>query len=640
MCGIAGIILKQPQALGNMLERFKKTLEHRGPDDYGWLIHDRKTTEVGRGTIPDQEFNVGFLHRRLSILDLSTAGWQPMSSPDNRHYIIFNGEIYNYLELRAELEGYGIQFRSSSDTEVLLQAYRYWGKDMLVKLTGMFAFAILDTRDNKVFIARDFFGIKPLYYTIWRDGIAFASEIKALLELPGINRQIDPQRLYDYLRFGITGHDTQTMLSAVKQLPAAHYLELDLNTPNVIEPKRYWQLDPQTNHTISVADAAEKMREMFLENVKLHLRSDVPVGAALSGGIDSSAIVAAMRHLEPNLEIHTFSFIAEDPKINEEKYVDIAAKTSNAIVHKIRLKSSDLNNDLEQLIATQDEPFGSTSIYAQYRVFQLAKESNIKVMLDGQGADELLAGYRPYISARVASLIGKGRFIEAGQLLSRSKKLPNDNGSELLLRTIERLLPQELRTLARKVIGQDFSPSWLNSRWFTERGVEFQKSKQKTDKNTLISELKDAVTWSTLPALLRYEDHNSMAHSIESRVPFLTNKFAEFALSLPEQYLIDSCGTSKAIFRRATRGLVPDQILDRKDKIGFVTPEKNWLSDMQEKIIEMLKESNLAEFQPLVCRNVISETEEMLNGRQKFNWRLWRWLNVLVWSDRNQFKID
>jgi asparagine synthase (glutamine-hydrolysing) len=639
MCGIAGIILKQPQALGNILERFKKTLEHRGPDDYGWLIHDRKNTEVGRGTIPDQDFNVGFLHRRLSILDLSTAGWQPMTSPDNRHYIIFNGEIYNYLELRAELEGFGVQFRSSSDTEVLLQAYHYWGKDMLVKLTGMFAFAILDTRDNKVFIARDFFGIKPLFYTIWRDGIAFASEMKALLELPGIDRSIDPQRLYDYLRFGITGHDTQTMLKTVKQLPAAHYLELDLAKPNIIEPKRYWQLNPQTNHTISVADAAEKMREMFLENVKLHLRSDVPVGAALSGGIDSSAIVAAMRQIEPSLDLHTFSFVADDPALSEESYIKIAAKHSNAKMHLIRLQSSDLANDLENLIATQDEPFGSTSIYAQYRVFQFAKEKGIKVMLDGQGADELLGGYRQYVSARAASLVLRGKLVGAVQLLANGQKLPGGKGTDLIFRTIGHLLPHELQGLARRVVGQDLSPLWLNSAWFMERNVQLQMPKMKSAQKVLLAELKEAVSRITLPALLRYEDHNSMAHSIESRVPFLTHQFAEFALSLPECHLIDNQGVSKAVFRKAMKDLVPESILSRKDKLGFVTPERDWLLNSKDQLLTLAKESDLASFAPMIYPQVLKEMNEILAGKQKFDWRVWRWINTIVWSNTNKLEL-
>ena len=636
MCGIAGIILNQPNVTGALLEMFRHKLEHRGPDDYGWLVYTPDATHVGRGTIPEQAFHLGFLHRRLSILDLSTAGWQPMTSNDGRHHIIFNGEIYNYLELRAELQQLGLSFKTSSDTEVLLQAFRHWGADMLCKLTGMFAFAILDTQARKVFMARDFFGIKPLYYTRWSGGIAFASEIKALLELPGIDRSLNPQRLYDYLRFGITGHDSDTMLNAVKMLPAAHSLEIALDHPNIIEPKRYWSLNPEPNHDISFQDAAEKMRAMFLENVKLHLRSDVPVGAALSGGIDSSAIVAAMRHLEPDLELHTFSFIADDPQINEENYVDLAAKSSGAIIHKVRLKSSDLKHDLHRLIATQDEPFGSTSIYAQYRVFQLAKENNIKVMLDGQGADEILAGYRPYISARVASLICKGHFMEASQLLSRSQKLPGANGFDLLLRTIERLLPQELHGIARRVIGQEFAPKWLNARWFKDREVDFQMPRQKSDKNVLIAELKDAIGRITLPALLRYEDHNSMAHSIESRVPFLTHQFAEFALSLPEHFLIDSQGTSKAIFRQAMRGLVSDQILDRKDKLGFVTPEKSWLSDLQENLINTLKQTNLLEFEPLVGKQILLETESILNGKQHFDWRVWRWMNLITWLTSNK----
>lgn len=634
MCGIAGIIVKQPQEMAASLGMFKDKLAHRGPDDHGWLVHGL-TTERGRGVIPSQPATVGLLHRRLSILDLSESGWQPMSNPDGYLHIVFNGEIYNYIELRLELQAKGKRFKTSSDTEVLLAAYECWGAEMLRKLNGMFAFAILDSKKQEVFIARDYFGIKPLFYTLWRDGFAFASEIAPLLALPGINKTVHPQRLYDYLRFGFTGHAADTMIDSIKQLLPAHYLKISLKSPNEIQPIRYWELEPTLNSSISFDEAKEQMRALFLESVRFHLRSDVPVGAALSGGIDSSAIVAAMRQVQPNLNLHTFSYIADDPKINEEQYVYIAAQAAQANTHLIHLKAEDLNRDLEKLVIGQGEPFGSTSIYAQYRVFQAAKAQGITVMLDGQGADEMLAGYRPYIASRVATLIKSGNIAAAVQLLSRSRSLPNTNAIGLFIRSLEHVIPQSLHGIARKFIGQELVPEWFNRSWFVERNVQLQSAKLPSGAQVLKHDLQDSLERITLPALLRYEDHNSMAHSIESRVPFLTREIAEFAFSLPEHYLVNEQGLGKAVFRDAMRGIVPDQILDRKDKLGFVTPEKQWLLSDSEHYKNLLLENELEQFEPLASQVILTELKNFKNNQKPFNWQVWRWLNVLMWSRYN-----
>ncbi len=322
-----------------------------------------------------QPFDLALGFRRLSIIDLSETGHQPMPSSDGRYWIIFNGEIYNYVELRMELEALGHRFRSHSDTEVLLAAYAQWGPKALLRLVGMFACAILDTHERKLFLARDPFGIKPLYYVRSAGFFAFASEIKALLDIPGLRRTVNPERLYLYLRHGLTDHGSETMFAHIRQLPAAHYLEIPLQGGPSSLPQQYWSMDLSRHPTYSFDEAAEQLRELFVHNIRLHLRSDVAVGAALSGGIDSSSIVSAMRHVEgEKLELHTFTHVAEDPSINEEHWAEMAGQAASAAIHKVKPTAEDLACDLERLIAMHDEPFGSTSIYAQYRVFGLARD--------------------------------------------------------------------------------------------------------------------------------------------------------------------------------------------------------------------------------------------------------------------------
>jgi asparagine synthase (glutamine-hydrolysing) len=641
MCGIAGIVkFDRSEIDTNLLTNLSNSLRDRGSDDYGFLgWNNYSPLKVSRNSEVLQNSYVGFVHRRLSILDLSEAGWQPMRTADGRYAITFNGEIYNYLELQAELKALGYIFHSHSDTEVLLNAYAEWGTQVLNRLVGMFAFAILDTQTRSIFLARDFFGIKPLYYTLDKNSFAFASEIKALLQLPNVSHQANPQRLYDYLRYGLTDYCADTLFASIHQLPAAHYLELSLDSPTETKPIRYWQIDLNQRQEISYSQAVEQLRELFLDNVRLHLRSDVPVGAALSGGIDSSSIVMAMRHLEPNLELHSFSYTADDPKVNEEAWIDIINRSAKTVVHKVKATPQELTEDLERLIYIQDEPFGSTSIYAQHRVFRLAQQSGIKVMLDGQGADEILAGYFPYLSARLASLLRQGKWCKANQLLQRVSQLPGAKEQRLIFHTFERFLPDNFKDSIKQKIGRESLPYWLNANWFDRKDVRLRLSRSIKSSDILREELQYSVE-NSLPSLLRYEDRNSMAHSIESRVPFLTPALVNFMFSLPEEYIINQNGTTKAIFREAMRDIVPDSILDRKDKIGFATPEQKWLTNLRPWVEEVL-DSEVAKSIPVFNLDVIhQEWQDVLQGRSKFDFRIWRWVNLIKWAEKYQVEFD
>ncbi len=650
MCGFLGIRHYDDKPIDlRVLVRSADRIRHRGPDDEGYLLADlgaaTAVSLAGADTEPSLnlqpidsfsgKFDMAWGFRRLAILDPSPAGHQPMSTQDGRYHIVFNGEIYNYLELRAEMEDMGHHFRSRSDTEVLLAACAHWGKEALNRLVGMFAFCLLDMKKRTLLLVRDFFGIKPLYYTCWNGGFAFASEIKALVELPQVRRTINPGPLYDYLRFGITDYGSETMLENIRQVPAAHYIEISLDRPGDIKPVRYWRADTGETAQISFEAAAGRMRELFLQNVSLHLRSDVSVGAALSGGIDSSAIVMAMRRLMGNsLDLHTFSYIAEDATISEEKWVDLVGRAAGATVHKVRPRPAELVDDLDHLIFMQDQPFSSTSMYAQQRVFRLAHEAGIKVMLDGQGADELLGGYIYFAGARITSLVRQGRWLEAARLARQSARMPGpEGGLRVLWYTGAFLLPPALQGLAKRLIREDLNPPWLNGEWFARQGVTPRSPFRSRSREALREQLRFAVEENNLPKLLRFEDRNSMAFSIESRVPFLTPAFANFAMSLPEEYLIAPDGTRKSVFREAMRGIVPETVLARKDKIGFTTPERSWLSALQQWIKGVLNNATATRIPAFNLPALKKEYESVQAGHRRFDRRVWRWVNLIRWAE-------
>jgi asparagine synthase (glutamine-hydrolysing) len=445
---------------------------------------------------------------------------------------------------------------------------------------------------------------------------------------------VDPQRVYDYLRFGLTDHGDATMFAAVRSLPPAQWMSVDLDTAKPSAPVRYWELASGERYRGTFAQAADELRARFLESVRLHLRSDVPVGAALSGGIDSTAIVMAMRVLEPDLQLHTFSFVADDPALSEERWIDLAAGACRAVQHKTTATPAELSADLDSLLDAQDEPFGSTSIHAQYRVFRAARAAGIKVMLDGQGADELLGGYHTFAAARLASLVRQGRLGEAIGYAARASRGPGRGA--LPLWAGEFLVPPSLQPPLRRLVAQELTPAWLNRDWFAARGVRFEPAKYTFGggREVLREQLVRATTWSSLPMLLRYEDRNSMAHSIESRVPFLTPSLARFVLSLPEEFLIDRAGTSKAVFRRAMRGIVPDAILDRRDKIGFAAPEQLWWRDLAPRVERLLAGESLARVPVLRGAALRAEWQAIRARGARRDFRAWRWVNLVEWAHR------
>jgi asparagine synthase (glutamine-hydrolysing) len=622
MCGIAGSLFNDGREI--LPERFDSALtlmRHRGPDDRGsQLWRDSSSTGALGQT-------------RLSIIDLTPGGHQPMDSADGSMTVVYNGELYNYRELRSQLEARGRRFVSRSDTEVLLQAWQEWGPESLPMLTGMFAFALLDRTNGTLTCVRDAFGIKPLYWTLSGGGFHFASEVGALLRLTDDHPKPDHQQMYDYLVQAQYDYGSRTFTEGVQQLPAGHLLTVPIQKiDGGLEPRRWWWPSIE-QRDIPFDEAAHQLRELFLDSVRLHLRSDVPVGAALSGGIDSSSIVGAMRHLEPDMPIHTFTYSAAGASIDEASWAQTVVKATGALQHTVIVDAKDLARDLDDMILAQGEPFGSTSIFAQYSVYRRVRERGIIVTLDGQGADELLAGYHGYPGARLASLLTRGQVAEAARFARAWSRWPGRSLAPLVRNFGTQLAPAWANRVGRSIYGRSRAPEWLDEHACTEVGILFHEPQRLQERTVqgrrLAQQLRHSLTSGDLTSLLRHGDRNSMRWSVESRVPFLTTTLAEFTLSLPEDYLVSRDGETKSVFRAAMTGIVPTEVLRRRDKVGFQTPEDLWLRDLRPQISEWL--NGLSSLPWIRLPEARQEVARIIDGERPFSWQAWRLINAARW---------
>lgn len=631
MCGIIGAVEVKNLSLEERVENGLETLVHRGPDGQGLEVFESLNHQICLG------------HRRLSIIDLSNLAKQPMCSEDDRYWITYNGEVYNYKELKKELSGLGHHFQSTSDTEVLINSWIEWGADSLLKFKGMFAFTLLDKKENYLYCARDAFGIKPYFYTLNDQSFYFSSEEPALLAMLEGNVNLNDNSVFKYLSKGQYDDSEETFIEEIKSLEPGTFLKISLTDDKLIsEKKRWWKPSLKENKVISFKEAADHLGKLFLDSVRIHMRSDVPIGAALSGGIDSSAIVCAMRYLEPDMPIHTFSYIAEDKLISEESWIDLVNDHVKAIPHKIHVNPNQLLNDIDDLTIAQGEPFGSTSIYAQYQVFKCASESGVKVVLEGQGADELLGGYFGYPFQKVSSLVENLRFLGAYRFLNHWSKLHGKPKKPIL----KALAQEKVRAILissglyglrqnQKERKKSSWPSWLKLEEIKFKDRDHDKRKGLKGRR-LVEELNRSVIGNAgmgLASLLRHGDRNAMNWSVEGRVPFLTTEMAEFLFSLPEEYLVSNSALTKNVFRESMRGIVPDKILDRTDKIGFATPEKNLVERMINEDFSFMKPLN--SFAYLDSQAIQTEITEILQGQKPFSWFPWRVVNLATWLKVN-----
>ncbi|HUH59178.1 MAG TPA: asparagine synthase (glutamine-hydrolyzing) [Candidimonas sp.] len=627
MCGITGgWWLNPPRDLQARLALSLNKLQQRGPDHQAVQYFDACNGQLALG------------HARLSVIDLSPAGRQPMKSTGGRFHIVFNGMIYNYRELKQELGALGHRFHSSSDTEVLLAAWQQWRQNCLQKLEGMFAFVVYDAKRKTISCARDAFGIKPLYFQQSHDHFLFASEPPALLRLRDGTSRANWQRCYDYLVHGDYDNRQDTFIEGIQQLMPGHWMEIHLAESGKGIQTAWWEADVSQRSHLSFDQAAEAVRAQFLDNVRLQLRSDVPLGAALSGGVDSSAIVCAMRYLEPHQPIDTFSYIAAGHDRSEEVWIDRVNQFVGARVHKISATGHELARDLDHLIALQGEPFAGSSAYAQYRVFQLARESGITVTLDGQGADELLAGYAGYPGHRMLSMLECGNISGAERFARNWGRWPGRSYGQAWQYLAAVALPDRMFGLASTAAGRSFTPAWLNVKALSDAGVNMvfvRESKHKAAKGRRVVErLISGLHNRRLPGYLREGDRNSMQFSVESRVPFLTLPLARMLLGLPEHYLISDNGETKSIFRAALRGIVPDELLDRKDKIGFETPEHSWLMEISATVRLWLQTSHQVPF--LNAPALLEHFDSVVSGKKPYTAQVWRWINFLRWYEQSE----
>jgi asparagine synthase (glutamine-hydrolysing) len=628
MCGIAAVISLAGSSVPPALcARIDAALAHRGPDASGLMTCRRDGTPA-----PPDAAEVALLHRRLSIIDLDPRANQPMASADGRYVLIFNGEIYNYVELREALKRDGHVFRTTSDSEVLIAAYASWGEKALNRFTGMYAFALLDRQKREMFIARDPFGIKPLFWARGSGHLALASEIGPLLDVPGVGRAIDLARTCLFLSVGQTDEGERTMFANVRSLPAGTFARICLDAP-AVAPVPFWRPSIAVRDR-SPAAAAREVREALVRSVELHLRSDVPTGISLSGGIDSSAIIACARAVGgPGADLRTFSFTATGSEVDETPYIALAAQAAGAQRYGVRIAPEEIVADIDRLIAVQGEPFGSLSMYAQHRVMGLARDNGIKVILDGQGADELFAGYRPYLARRLSELLASFRLPEAVRFMRAMATLPG-TGARLVAQALEPAVSPELRGLARRLVGRPLLPPWIDGRWFAEKSAFATGSALRAGPHFFHEALVQSLTETVLPALLRYGDRNSMAFSIESRVPFLTPDLADLAYSLPAERLVDGAAVSKAVLRDAMRGLVPDAILDRRDKIAFSTPDRMWGEALRPFFQRTLR-SDVARALPWLRADAALAAYDRRSARASgFGFDLWRTVNVIRWIER------
>ncbi|MFO0268556.1 MAG: asparagine synthase (glutamine-hydrolyzing), partial [Cyclobacteriaceae bacterium] len=579
-----------------------------------------------------RDWLIGLGHRRLSIIDLSPNGHQPMLLPSQGLTLTFNGEIYNYIEIREELVTLGHQFHTGSDTEVILRAWAEWGTRALHKFNGMFAFVILDTLNNQLFAVRDRFGVKPLYYTQNSSYLAIASEVKQLRELPEYRFQLNEQIAYDYLRYGLIDHAASTFEQGIEQVMPGHFLKLNL-TSGEVKVERWYELTPQMWQGTE-QQAYEKFYALLKDSVRLRLRSDVPVGSALSGGLDSSAIVCLMRGVLQdqglaNHPIETITSCFEDKKYDEWHFAEEVVKSVGARAHRVYPTLEKLQVDLDNLLWHMDHPFGSTSQFSQWCVFEEARRQGLTVMIDGQGADEQLAGYGGNDLALYAGLLAKHRYgklaWEASSYRQRYSSLPWG----LLFRALEVSYPRVGKQLIPKRyrLGRHEPPEWLRHEKFTPFELH---------RGSLTKSLMQQIQAMPLPALLRYEDRNSMAFSVESRVPFMDYRLIEFTLGLPEE-LIYRRGERKYLLRTAFRGVVPDKILDRKDKMGFVSPEERWFkSNDPDWFRKEMPTNSVALGRLLDIKLAKDHIINMQHGTTSFDFSAWRILCLNRWLTKHQ----
>ena len=621
MCGIAGII--GPGTNGPLVARMLDRIAHRGPDGEGlWSapVGGERTIHLG--------------HRRLAILDLTQAGAQPMLDQSGDLALTFNGEIYNYVEIRAELRALGVEFRSDSDSEVIIEAYRQWGADCLDRFNGMFAFAVYDRRRNILFCARDRFGEKPFLFARKRDFFAFASEYKALLQHPGLSLDYDQHRLIQAALSPGTGLDSdrQTLFNDVEQLLPGEALELDLAT---LETRlwSYWDVTPTEREGLAEQAVFDEFRELLIDSVRIRMRSDVTVGSCLSGGLDSSAIVCIARQLlGKDADYHSFTGRFPGTAADEWGYARQAVEHARTTSHVVEPTVDGFLADLPDFMWFNELPVSSSSQFAQWCVFRLAKQHGVTVLLDGQGADEMLGGYEQYFGPYVAALRERG----------------DDDRLKRELPAIKERYPLALQPPARAL--RDRLPYAVRHRLSSLAGIGTDmtygldigvanavRSETELPRRAGYNSLSNALVQDSfgrfLTTLLRYGDRNSMAHSREVRLPFCDHRIAQFVAGLPPHLLMGEVQT-KRLLRESMKGILPEPIRTRWNKQGFRPPQDLWFKspELLTLVEDSFADSSFRQDPSWNPKWWLRALDRVRNGQLALGWTLWQPLVIEQWK--------
>ena len=608
MCGICGIINHNRKPVSEKEVKIMNDLVvHRGPDDEGYFF--------------GSNFALG--HRRLSILDLSDAGHQPMRFLD-KYIIVFNGEIYNYIELKDQLQRLGYEFKTRTDTEVILAAYDQWGVECIKKFNGMWAFAVFDETKSIIFCSRDRFGIKPFYYTVIDGKFVFGSEIKQLLEFYP-RRFVNKHVLIDYLVAGMQEHNNETFFKNIYKLNPSHNLIYDLST-NEFQINRYYKISIDRNLSEKNEEESVSLYENDLKRaVNIRLRSDVKVGTCLSGGLDSSSVATLASAIYKKNSGEMFNAItakSTEKRFDETHFAELVVNNAGLRWNITEPTVDDFKRNIDEVVYTQEEPFGSTSIFMQYFVMKKAQEVGCTVMLDGQGGDETLLGYPKYYPAAYIEYFRKYGLLKTLREIRNSNK----NNTKMTLKRILRHMIRSIfpafrkRKLKRKC-------SFLKRDYLNQFKFLDDLAQRYFDINKLqIYEIERT----NLPVLLRYEDKNSMRHSIETRLPYVDYKTLEMALGINIKHKIKN-GWTKYLLRRAMEDKMSAELIWRKDKIGFNAPQKSWIKAHQTELLKSIEKSSIMKY--------LSDLEKLKKNYNKLNSKLqWRIYNIAKWEE--VFKIE
>lgn len=603
MCGIAGLIYKNSTIVSEeSLKKMTDKMSHRGPDAEGFFVHQ----------------NLGLGHRRLSIIDISDSANQPFFL-DDKHVMVFNGAIYNYVEIREELIRNGYSFKTTSDTEVLIAAYDFWGENCIKKFNGMWAFAIFDRKKNILFCSRDRFGVKPFYYYTDNEKFVFASEIRPILEIEKVEK-VNLQVLLQYLIVNISDQTNETFFENIVKLPGSHNLIYDFKT-HEFNIYRYYDIQFRKDiNQLNLQESIDLFEKEFENSIKIRLRSDVKMGSALSGGTDSSYVVSiASKFLTASNEIEKFAAItvgSVDARIDESVMASLTTKVLNVNHDIITPKQDEFKDTFEEVILKHEEPFGGIAIYMQKFLMKETNKLGIKVLLDGQGADEILLGYNRYTAA----------YLRNHGFLSNIKFLSNVKSH------------YDISVLQGLKIYYYFSSFFVRKFWLKKRSqilkdkyiraIDFSNIKKLTTSYRKIFELqKNEIFWCQLPELLKWEDKNSMSYSIETRLPYLDYNFVETCLSINNHYKIRK-GWSKYLLRKSLEKYLPDEITYNRRKIGFDAPVNDWWP-RSEKDVETINNSKIIQ--------KISKKKFTFIADRDLEWRLY---NIAVWERLYNMKIE